>query len=88
MPYYSAPVASIIEGMATPDIRNTEKPNVISTQQFDAGTIQSGTGGWDTRAPVSDNDVQKDPYSPQMLGGGAVSSSDHNSEWLSPTNPD
>jgi hypothetical protein len=72
--------------MATPDIRNTEKPNMISTRN-DFGTSQSSSG-WDQGAPVSPMDTpQMDPYSPQNVGA-APGSMDHNSAWLTPTTED
>jgi hypothetical protein len=64
------------------DIRNTEKPNVLSADKSGFGELVTPASGWTTQAPDTDDDVEdnQDPYTPQMLGG--PDHMDHNSEFL------
>jgi hypothetical protein len=71
--------------MATPDIRDTEKPNVLKADKSGYGELVSPASGWATQAPDTDTgdmENNQDPYSPQMLGG--PDHMDHNSDFLKP----
>jgi hypothetical protein len=72
--------------MATPDIRNTEKPNVLQADKSGFGELVTPASGWTTQAPDTDTgdmENNQDPYTPQMLGG--PDHMDHNSDFLKPT---
>jgi hypothetical protein len=86
--------------MATPDIRDTEKPNILKADKSGYGEIATPSSGWVQQAPDTDPPGQEnnqDPYTPAMLGGPArldkgpvpgdtsgPGQMDHNSDWLKP----
>jgi hypothetical protein len=58
--------------MATPDIRDTEKPNVLKSDKSGYGELVTPSSGWVQQAPdtdAGDMENNQDPYTPQMLGG-------------------